>query len=725
MKKFFLLLLIIPSFQILISNSYASAPDEGMWLPMFIQRLNYEDMQKKGLKLTAEEIYSINHSSLKDAIVMLDGGQCTAELVSAEGLLFTNHHCGYNAIQSHSTLDNNYLRDGFWAMSKEQELNNEGMTASLLVRMEDVTEKAMKNVKPDMKDEERSNAIEKELREIEKEASEKGKYDVKIKSFFEGSEYYLFVYITYRDVRLVGAPPTSIGKFGGETDNWIWPRHTGDFCILRIYTDKEGNPASYSQNNIPLEAKYFLPVSIKGVKKNDYAMIMGYPGKTDRYLSSDGVNILLEQTAPTVVKTRDIKLKIMKEAMDADPAVKIKYAAKYAATANYWKYFIGQSKGLKRLNVYGKKKKLEDDFDNWITKSNERSVYNGVTKDISEAYKVIADQQIEMKFWYYQELFTGAEALLFSFKNFPGFTTITQNTDKKYKMDNEIIMKKAKEDAAKFFKDFDLEIEKKMFTAVIELYYKNVKKELLPQFLLDIEKKYKGDFKKYTDDIYDNSIFASEANFNKFLKSPKKKTLDKDKLYLAAKDFVTDYVNLQMQKNKNDKKLSKAKRLFIQGQREMLKDKKFYPDANSTMRTTYGQVLDYYPADAVHYNYQTTMEGIIEKEDPANEEFNVPVKLKELFKSKDFGQYAENGNLYTCFLTNTDITGGNSGSPCINDKGELIGIAFDGNWDAMSGDIAFEPELQRTINVDIRYVLFVIDKFAGARNLIQELKIVN
>ena len=737
------ILLIVFSFQ---SNLLATPPDEGMWLPLFLDRLNYTDMQKKGLHLSAEELYSINHSSLKDAVVMLDGGECTSEVISPEGLLLTNHHCGYDAIQAHSSIKQDYLTNGFWAYNKKEELKNEGMTASFLIRIEDVTEKVLKDVTNDMSEAERSKTIRAEASKIERDSEEDNKYETKVQSFFEGNEYYLFVYQTFEDIRLVGAPPSAIGKFGGDTDNWMWPRHTADFSIFRIYTSPDGKPAKYSEENVPLKPKNYLHISLKGIKKNDFAMVWGYPGRTERYLSSEGVKVLLEQTAPAIISLRGKKLSIMKEDMDADPVINLKYAAKYSETSNYWKFYIGQSKGLKKLGIMNYKLGIENDFKKWVNADTKREAeYGKVLDNFASAYKDINEGQFDKRQWYYQELFEGAEVMLFSFHAqsrglLNAIDNYRQSHDKKDLDD----LREAGKD---FYKDYNMPTDKKIFAALMEMFYKNIIKDTSikyqvsrqkstnqktineqiyePDIFKYIEKKFHSNFNDYADYVYKTSIFASEESFNNFLENPKGKKVKKDPVIKAVSSLIAGYFELNNDRYESNQKLKNAKRLYVKGLREMNPDKKYYSDANSTMRVTYGVIDDYFPADAVHYNFETTLKGVMEKEDSTNEDFIVPKKLKELYRNKDFGQYGQDGKLVTCFIANTDITGGNSGSPVINGDGELIGIAFDGNWEAMSGDIVYEPEIQRTICVDIRYVLFIIDKFAGAKNLINELGIKN
>jgi hypothetical protein len=698
----------------------ANTPDEGMWLPMFVERLNYVDMQKMGLHLTAEELYSINHSSLKDAIVSL-GGFCTAEVVSPEGLLFTNHHCGYDVIQNHSSIERDYLTDGFWAMNKTEELPNEGLFVTFLVRMEDMTSDVLGTVTADMDEAARSAAITKKVEELKKAATEDGKYEVELKSFFNGNEYYMFVYQKYNDIRLVGAPPSSIGKFGGDTDNWMWPRHTGDFSIFRIYTAPDGSPAEYSKDNVPMAAKQFLPVSVKGYKKNDFAMIWGYPGTTDRYRNSWACDATLNDIDPVIVKGLGIVLENQKAGMDADNAVRIAYASTYASLANFWKNKMGEARDLKRLDVISKKQDLEKQLQKWIdADAGRKAKYGDVLSTYADIYKQYKEQNLYQQMWYTQLCFFGSKAF-----PFPGQATAIETLLKTGAKGDDLKkqMEKYKETSKDHFKEYNNGIEQNVLAALLTLFKTNIPVAQQPAVFQAIDKKYKGDINKYVAELFENSIFYTEAKFNAFLEKPNLKKLQNDPAFVLYNSFMDTFKALQKTNQELGAKNKKAQRLFVAALREMNPTKSFYPDANSTMRMTYGKVLDYYPADAVHYNYYTTLDGVMMKEDPNNEEFIVPAKLKELYNKKDYGRYGENGKLYTCFLTDNDITGGNSGSPVINGDGELIGIAFDGNWEAMSGNILFEPELQRTINVDVRYVLFVIEKYAGASNLIKELKI--
>ena len=718
LKKFFFTILLFVGF----ANISVKA-DEGMWLPLFIERLNYVDMQKMGCKLTAEEIYSVNHSSLKDAIVQFGNG-CTGEVVSDQGLILTNHHCGYGSIQANSTIDHDYLTNGFWALDKKDELQNDQLTVTFLVRIEDVTSQILGELNDKMTETDRSKKVDELIEKIKAKAIEGTTYKASVKGFFDGNEYYLFVYDVYEDVRLVGAPPSSIGSFGGDTDNWMWPRHTGDFSIFRVYTGPDGKSAPYSKNNIPLKPKHFLPVSISGVKTNDFAMILGYPGTTDRFLTSYGVTLALEQFNPSIVKIRDKRLSIMKEDMDASAEVRIKYASKYKSISNYWKYYIGQSKGLKRLKVYDEKKAIENDFEKWLaTKDEYKTKYGDALTYIKNAYAELT-KYTKTRVYFTEGLLRGCEVISIASRFENLYNEYIKDNPDTAKINKAI--KTLKPAVKRFFKDYNAATDQKVLAAMLTMFNNDISIDNHPDIFAEIQKKYKNDFTKYATDVFAKSIFVSQGKLDAFLNSPDKKVLANDIAFKLMLSVSKKYKELSDKVTEANNTLSKGNRLFVAGLRQMYPDKKFYPNANSTMRLTYGKVLDYYPADAVHYNYFTTLDGIMEKEDSTNDEFIVPSKLKELYKSKDYGKYADaDGKMHTCFLTDNDITGGNSGSPVIDGKGQLIGLAFDGNWEAMSGNIAYDPELQRTINVDIRYVLFVIDKYAGATNLIKEMKIVD
>lgn len=718
MKKISLISIVLSLVASTVFANPIPRPDEGMWLPMFFKNLNYSTMQKMGLKLTAEQLYDINNSSLKDAIVQFGNG-CTGEIVSDKGLLFTNHHCGYEAIAGQSTVEHDYLGNGFWAKDLSEEIPIPDMTVSFLIRMEDVTKIILGEYADRLTlSSSAIDTISIRIKELEEKTSEEGRYKVVVKPFFEGLEYYMFVYEVFTDIRLVGTPPSSIGKYGGDTDNWMWPRHTGDFSIFRVYANSENKPAKYSKDNVPFKPKHFLPVSLKGVKKDDFVMIWGFPGSTERYMTSGEVANTINVTNPSIVRGGEFMLPTMKKMMMKDNRIKLIYASDYAGYSNLWKNKKGELRGLKNLNVYDKKKAIEDRLLKWISEDKSRiEKYGDVIKDLNYANKVIGNAPSTQNEWYVNFGLLANKRALFAFQTAYNILTLDKK-DSNYAKAIEGIKARGEE----HFKTYDQETEKELFKSFIYMFSTLDKNSFISNTL---QKKYKGNIDAYVDDAFKKSIFGSKENFDKFIKKPNAKKIQKD---LIARPALTAYFYIGGEDKELDEayeKLSQARRRFVAALREMDPSLVQYPDANFTMRMTYGQVLDYYPSDAVHYDYKTTLEGVMEKEDPTSSEFQVPAKLKELYLNKDYGQYAdENGKIITCFLSNNDITGGNSGSPILNAEGHLIGLAFDGNWEAMSGDIAFEPELQRTINVDARYVLFIIDKFAGAKNIIDELTII-
>ncbi len=724
-KKFIAVFLVF----LLILNTTtvkAGGDDEGMWLPLLVQKLNIKKMQAMGLKLTAEDIYSVNNGSLKDAVIALDHGSCTGELVSPDGLFLTNHHCGYGEIQAHSSVEHDYLTDGFWAMSRDEELPNPGKTVSFLISITDVTDKINAVINDKMSEKERELAIQKLAEKLEDEAvknSGKDWYEARVQPFFEGNQFYLFIYETFKDIRLVGAPPSSIGKYGADTDNWMWPRHTGDFSMFRIYCAPDGKPAEYSEENVPFHPRKYFPVSLKGEDKGDFAMVMGYPGSTTRYMTSWGVKNEMDVTNAIRIKLRGIKQDIMKKEMDANDKVRIQYASKYSRSTNYYKYSIGQNKGLKALNVIAKKQAEEADITNWINKKKSRKEkYGEALPLIKKSITALKESDIARNYWI-EAFWLGPEIIKTSLRGFYG---IQQAGDK------EDALKEIKENQKDFFKDFYMPIDKQLFVAMCKTYKEDIPEKYYPSFFEDVNKNYSGDFSKYADYVYANSVFVNEEKFNKIIEKPDMKALSEDPGVSIANSVYALYQSIKAETEDLHYDLQKGRRLYLAAILEKDKDTPHYPDANSTMRLTYGTVGDYSPKDAVIYKHYTTLKGYMEKENvgaPKTDEFYVPQKLKDLYNKKDYGQYGiinskGEKEMRVCFTTNNDITGGNSGSPVINGNGELIGIAFDGNWEAMSGDIAFEPELQKCINVDIRFVLFVIDKYAGAKHLIKEMKII-
>ena len=698
--------------------------DEGMWLLSLIGK-NYDDMKQKGFKLTADDIYNINQSCIKDAIVGLGNAGspfwhfCTAEIVSDKGLLTTNHHCGSGQIQEHSTVEHDYLRDGFWAYTMEEELPNPGLTASILVRVEDVTAEVLAVLNDDMTEAERNKAIAEVSKKISDKAKEGTNYEATVKSMFNGNQFFLFVHNIYKDVRLVGAPPSSMGKFGGDTDNWMWPRHTADFSMFRIYTAPDGSPAEYSKDNVPLKPKHHLPINIKGVEENDFAMIMGFPGTTNRFVTSYGLEEVMDITNKLRYEIRTQKINVWKAAMNADQAVKIKYASKYASCSNYWKYSNEQNKALKALNTIGVKQDIERRYNEWAKGKDAK--YQNVLSEIEKMVKA-RKPYMAARTYLAEGLLSGPELPM---QAFGIYNMLVQAEEQTSLQDKQAMLDEIMKEVKTFYKDYDQNLEEKTIATMFEYVFKNIEPEYCPEFLAEINKKYKGNFAKYAADAMKKSVFANEETITKFLAKPNLKKLAKDPMVVAGLGAYMEYVAVSKKIKNAAPDMNRMQRLFVYGLLDMNGNKPIAPDANSTIRCTYGNCLSYEPRDGVYYSYYTTLDGVMEKEDPMNPEFIVPAKLKELWAAKDYGRYAnKKGELPTCFITNNDITGGNSGSPVMNAEGHLIGLAFDGNSEAMSGDIDFEENMQRCINLDVRYMLFIIDKFAGAKNLINEMTIV-
>jgi len=715
MKKLFAILLIL-----VVSFGFKAKADEGMWLLPLIEKLNMGKMTELGLKLSAEDIYSLNKASVKDAIIIFGGG-CTGEIVSSQGLILTNHHCGYGSIQQHSSVDHDYLRDGFWAMTKDQELPNPNLAVTFLIRIEDVSAQILANVKPGMSETDRTAAINDARQTIEKKAGEGNNYRAQVGSFYGGNYFYLLVYERYNDVRLVGAPPTSIGKFGSDTDNWEWPRHTGDFSVFRVYSGPDGKPAPYSKDNVPLKPKHYLPVSIKDLNKGDFAMIMGYPGRTNRYMTSFEINEQLQIVHPDRIKIRGIKQDIWMKDMQTDQKINIQYASKYFGSSNYWKYSIGQKAGLERLNVKAKKEEIENQFNKWVVATPDRKAKYGEALNMIKT-SVEGRAEYYNALQYLNECISGCE--LFGLNRGVGNLITALKTGDKQKISDATTL--FKNNSADFYKDYNPPTDVKSMKAMLTLYRADVPAKFHPDFYTNVvDKKFKGSIDKFVDDMFARSVFASEAKLNAFLSKPVLKTLETDPVYLTTTSIYKVGADISKGSSQFDATLATGKRLWVAALMEMAPEKTQYPDANSTMRLSYGTVKDYDPRDAVTYKYFTTLQGVVDKYKPGDYEFDLPKRLIDLNAKKEFGRYGSpKGYMPVCFLTTNDITGGNSGSPVMNGNGELIGLAFDGNWESMSGDIAYEPELQRTIVVDIRYVLWVMDVYSGAKHLVDEMTIV-
>jgi hypothetical protein len=721
MKKQILVFSILVT---LLFNSFKLKADEGMWIPMLLEQLNQKDMQTMGMKITAEDIYSINHSSLKDAILLFGGG-CTAEFVSNQGLILTNHHCGYSNIQSHSTLDHDYLTNGFWARNTSEELTNPSLTATLLIRMEDVTAKVLAVVRKNMTEIQRDEAIEKICKSIEKEAVTGTHYKASIKPFYYGNQYYMFITEVFKDIRLVGAPPSNIGKFGGDSDNWMWPRHTGDFSIFRVYVGKDNKPAEYSADNVPYQPKKHLEISLKGAEKNDFTFVFGYPGRTQQYLTSHAVDLLSNSDNPARIKMRDKRLEIIGSDINSDKLIRIQYSAKYASIANGWKKWIGENRGINRMQAIAKKQNLEKEFDNWVQKDENRiKEYGGLIKDFENTYNDL--KPYTMASVYFSEAGLAPEIIRFAW----GFKMLVdQSKDSKIKPEDfQKTLDQYQKGLIGYFKNYNVNTDKKIFAELMKIYFQDCDLAFQPKAFEAIKNKYKGDFSKFADDIYSKSFMSTIEKSTEFLnkyKTGSYKKLEKDPAYILATSIYNNYIdNIQGKLLSLSDKTDSLYRVYVKAMMEMQPDKRFYPDANSTLRVTYGKVNDYYPRDAVHYTHYTTIEGIMQKEDPAIYDYVVEPKLKALYKTKDYGRYAnKSGEMPVAFIGTNHTTGGNSGSPVLNAYGQLIGLNFDRNWEGTMSDVIYDPDQCRNITLDIRYCLFIIDKYAGADNLIKEMTI--
>ncbi len=707
---------------VLILEGMMCQADEGMWIPMLLKKYNIEDMQKQGFKLTAEDIYNINQASLKDAVIGLgrEGSPffhfCTGELISNEGLIVTNHHCAFDMIQSHSSLEHNYLRDGFWAKTKKDELANPGITASILVRMEDVTSRINAVLKPEMSIGERTQKIKEVSSELEKEAVKGTNLMANIKPYFNGNQYFMSVFKIYKDVRLVGAPPSAIGKFGGDTDNWMWPRHTGDFSVLRIYAGPDNEPAAYSPDNKPYQPASFFKISVKGVQEGDFTMVFGYPGTTNEYLTSFAIEQIQNIENPHKIAIRTAKLNIINAAMESDELLRIKYASKAAGIANAWKKWQGEIKGLKRFNTVAKKQREEATFQKWASN---RQVYNNLLDNYQKLYEKRKDLVLAAA--YLNEAGKrGAEIV--------GWSASVRNRmkNKNFAENPALYKQKLKKEAEEYYKDYDLNTDKKILVEMLKLYHRNLPEKWIPKEVLKSAGN-KGS-EAYVENLFEKSLLVDTAALFDFIdksNAESYKKLEKDpfwKLYTSMDELYVRKIKPELDKIQSE--IVRLNQVWLAGLMEMDSDKVFYADANSTLRVAYGKVQGYSPYDGAYYKHYTTLKGIMEKDNPEIYDYNVPQRLREIYQKRDFGTYAQDGEVPVCFIATNHTTGGNSGSPVLNSEGHLIGLNFDRAWDGVMSDMQYDSEICRNISVDIRYVLFIIDKLAGAGHLIDEMIIV-
>ncbi len=706
----------------LISNILIAG--EGMWLPLFLKQLNEKEMQSMGMKLTAEDIYSINKGSLKDAIVHF-GGFCTSELISGSGLLLTNHHCGYGNIQSHTTRENNYLRDGFWAKSKAEELPNPGLFATFIVRIDEVTDVILKGVTEEMADNERQSTIDKNIDALIKSTELKSYEKYTVKPFFKGNQYFAFLTMTYNDVRLVGTPPESIGKFGADTDNWVWPRHTGDFALFRIYAGPDNLPAEYSEDNVPFKPKHFLPISLDGVAEGDFTMVFGFPGSTDEYLPSFAIEQLVDVLNPAKIAIRDKTLKIVDAKMRTDADVKIQYASKFARIANYWKKWIGEKQGLEKTNAIQKKKSLEMEFMARVSKNKTWMLkYGNMLSDFDKLYKEFEPYALTSE--YINEIVGRNTEILRTAAQIQRLVeTYDQNGEAEYTS----LKDKMRKNLDNFYKDYRPEIDQQVFAALIEMYVSGAKLGAADHILEEMAAHNTKDFSKVAEQKFSESAIPYRDKLYKILDSDPESAVNQlknDVIYRFSVSTANAFrTKVAPKYHELNAQINSLQRKYMAALMEVFPEKKFYPDANGTMRVTYGQVNGYAPRDAVTYATTTYLDGVMEKYVPGDYEFDVPAKLIELYNRKDYGQYAENGKMPVCFIGSNHTTGGNSGSPAIDANGNLIGLNFDRVWEGTMSDYNYDVSICRNIMVDIRYVLFIVDKFAGATHLIEEMKLVH
>ena len=717
MKKYILLLIIS------ISIFYKGFAEEGMWLPQLLQTLNEKEMKRMGMKINASDIYSISKGSLKDAIVSF-GGFCTAEVISDKGLLLTNHHCGFDAIQNHSSIKNNYIRDGFWAYNHGQELTNPDLFATFIIRIDDVTTTVLAGVNSNLTEKERQSLIDKNMAALKTTAKKETHQDILIRSFFETNKYYLFVTETYKDVRLVGAPPSSIGNFGKDTDNWMWPRHTGDFSMFRIYADKNNKPAAYSPDNVPYKPKRALNISLDGVKEGDFTMVFGFPGRTNEYLHSSAIEQIVRVSDPAKIAIRTKALGVIDGFMRTDEEIKIQYAAKYATIANAWKKWQGEILGLTKTNAVAKRKELEGSFEKIVLSKPELNMaYMGVLRDLKKAYTDIEPYAYARD--YYSEISSKIELLGFANQLRGLVNAYEKNGEAGYNSTKQKVVEKLES----LYGEYNAKVDEKLFEVLMEMYVANQKDEYTSLYFKTLLKQNENSYTKTAAEVFEKSKIYSVKDLQTLLTGNAKDVCD------AIKQDVGYQLNLDMQQTYNTKvaeslnamqaNINQLQRTYMQAQMDVFTKKAFYPDANSTLRVTYGNVKNYQPRDGVKYDIQSYMDGVMEKYVPGDYEFDLPKKLIDLYNKKDFGRWGVNGRQPVCFIAANHTTGGNSGSPALNADGNLVGLNFDRVWEGTMSDINYDPTICRNIMVDIRYVLFIVDKYAEAKNIISELKLVS
>ncbi len=704
--KYFKILFLFITLQI-------TAQQGGMWIPSLLEGMNETEMQSLGSKMSAKDIYDTNNSSLKDAIIHFNGG-CTGEIISDKGLILTNHHCGYGAIQSHSSVEHDYLKNGFWAMSDTEELSNPGMYVTFIKRIDDVTKQAFNGVNDVMNAKEKQSKIDQNIAIIKKNVTKDDWQDVQVRAFYKGNQYLLFIIEKYNDIRLVGAPPTAIGKFGSDTDNWMWPRHTGDFSLFRIYADKNNRPAEYSKDNVPFKPKHFLPVSIDGVVEDDFTLIFGFPGRTNEYLPAIAIDQIVHTVNPAKIEIRDEALKIVDSYMRADDKIKIQYASKYARIANYWKKWIGENQGIEKSNAIAKKQKLEQEFIN-INKNN--SKYKNLLNDFDKLYKEIDDVALARAYWT-EVSYRNVELLRATVRLYQFEEKVTADPTS-FESERAKLINSSKGN----FKNYNAKVDKDVFEKLIEIYSTKIPAAYLSDNLKNVN------YSDLTNTIYGKSKLTNPEDFKSLLEGTQQQVIEKinaDPAYILGKDLTKDfYTKINPKFYEINLEIQAVQKEYMKALMETFPDERFFPDANSTLRITYGKVKGYYPKDGIYYKPVSYLKGVIEKYKPGDYEFDVPQKLINLYQNKDFGKYGIDGKMPVNFIGTNHTTGGNSGSPALDAYGNLIGLNFDRVWEGTMSDYNYDPEICRNIMVDVRYILFIIDKYAGNKRLINEMKLVH